>query len=226
LYNRAGVNREGAPWDNDNYAIKWNRSWKGDMVDGGDEFSSGEKNPFTMLPEGVARLFSSSIIDGPLPEYYKSFEDNYPNLVNNLSSHPFDLAGKKSGSRNILFPYAASINGIAEGWRPGISGARVSWLFEMLPDMFCEISPALAEAKGIVTGDKVLITSKFGSVRTTCLVTERMQAGTGTDGMISMIMNTGRETINNNFYNLVNNFIEPFSGTPAVKAFFADIRRV
>jgi len=44
-----------------------------------------------------------------------------------------------------------------------------------VPDMFCEISPTLAAAKGIKTGDRVTVFNGRGKISCFALVTDRVQ---------------------------------------------------
>ena len=49
------------------------------------------------------------------------------------------------------------------------------WLAELMPELFCEISPELAADKGIKNADYVTISTKRGEVQARALVTRRMR---------------------------------------------------
>jgi formate dehydrogenase major subunit len=49
------------------------------------------------------------------------------------------------------------------------------WLAELMPELFCEISPELAGEKGIRNGEYVTIRTARGEVEARALVTRRMR---------------------------------------------------
>src|SRR5437588_711249 len=75
LYNRASADLQGKPWDPARAGIQWNGSkWVGDVPDYPPTLSPNDPNaylPFIMNGEGVGRLFSNSMADGPLPEHHE-----------------------------------------------------------------------------------------------------------------------------------------------------------
>jgi formate dehydrogenase major subunit len=50
------------------------------------------------------------------------------------------------------------------------------WLSELQPEMFCEISPTLADARGVTHGGWVTVTTARGQIECRAMVTERMRA--------------------------------------------------
>src|ERR1700736_2321058 len=83
LYNRASADLNGNPWDPTRVGIKWDavqKKWVGDVPDypatgaTADPKSPTSWLPFIMNGEGVGRLFSTSMVDGPLPEHYEPME--------------------------------------------------------------------------------------------------------------------------------------------------------
>src|SRR5512135_2311777 len=73
------------------------------------------------------------------------------------------------------FPYIGTSYRVVEHWQAGAMTRNLPWLNELVPDMFCEISPSLAAAKGIKNGDRVRIYNARGSIKAYALVTERVQ---------------------------------------------------
>ncbi len=77
LYNRAGADPSGKPWDPKRGGIRWDGTrWVGiDVPDIaptlGPDSGAG---PFIMTNEGVARLFAPALNEGPFPEHYEPFE--------------------------------------------------------------------------------------------------------------------------------------------------------
>jgi formate dehydrogenase major subunit len=52
----------------------------------------------------------------------------------------------------------------------------LSWLSELQPEMFCEVSPALAAEKGLTNGGWATISTARGEIEARVLVTERIPA--------------------------------------------------
>lgn len=236
IYNRAAVNRKGEPWDADRWVVKWTGSkWKGDVVDGGPKAGPEAKNPFIMNNEGVGRLFSpgKALTDGPFTEHYEPMESPIPNLFNSQKVNPAakiigDVVGQFGNSGQ--FPYIATTYRVVEHWQAGAMTRNLPWLNELVPDMFCEISPSLAQAKGIKNGDRVSIFNARGNVKAYALVTERMQPlnvnGRSVE-MIGMIWHFGPGGAATGD---AANQITPSIGDantmiPEFKAFLADIRK-
>ena len=78
-------------------ASQWNeteKKWTGDVPDYPatmDPKSPKAWGPFIMNGEGVGRLFSSSMLDGPFPEHYEPMEAPIPNP---LHPKPVGVAGR------------------------------------------------------------------------------------------------------------------------------------
>jgi formate dehydrogenase major subunit len=68
---------------------------------------------------------------------------------------------------------------------------RSPGITEITPDNFVEVSPELAEERGITTGRYVQLTSPYGRVRVQVLVTDRVQGK-----QLYMPMNSIKEPVN------------------------------
>jgi formate dehydrogenase major subunit len=73
------------------------------------------------------------------------------------------------------FPYVGTSYRVTEHWQAGAMTRNLPWLTELVPSMFCEISPTLAAQKGIRNGDTVKVSSKRGTIDARALVTTRLQ---------------------------------------------------
>jgi formate dehydrogenase major subunit len=73
------------------------------------------------------------------------------------------------------FPYVATTYRMTEHHTAGGMTRQLSRLAELQPEMFCEISPELANQLGVVNGDWVTITSPRGIISVKALVTTRVQ---------------------------------------------------
>src|ERR1700737_4012125 len=137
--------------------------------------------PFIMNGEGVGRLFSNSMIDGPFPEHYEPVESPVQNPLHSaVSASPVAfLYDQASGRPNRFgtpqdFPYIATSYRLTE--HEHYVTQHVPHLVQLQPEPFVEIPWELAQAKGIKSGDKVRVSSKRGTVEVLALVTKRLGA--------------------------------------------------
>jgi formate dehydrogenase major subunit len=177
LYNRASVDMQGQPWDAKRVVIRWNaaeKKWEGDVPDGA--WPPGAKLPFIMRPEGTACLFSTALADGPFPEHYEPVESPVRNLMSKVQYSPACKVWEpdKIGDPRE-FPIVGTTYRVCEHWQAGAMSRNMSWLVELVPDPFIEMSPDLAGRKGIRTGDWVRVRSKRGEMRVRALVTNRFE---------------------------------------------------
>ncbi len=234
LYNRASVDRKGAPWKKEHNVIEWTGSrWKGDAADGGPDFGPAEKNPFVMNDDGVGRLFAKGLADGPFPEHYEPAESPVSNMLNSQKVNPSALtadgtAGQFASSGQ--YPHIATLYNVGEHLQSGAMTRNLPWITELVPCMFCEISPDLAKAKMINNGDRVRIFNARGSIVARALVTERikpLKAGGKTVEIIGMVWHFG---FGCGVQGDASNQLSPSVGDanamiPEYKAFLADIRK-
>ncbi|MFH0976487.1 MAG: formate dehydrogenase-N subunit alpha [Spirochaetota bacterium] len=228
LYNRAGVNRSGKPWNKEKWLMEWDDEWEGDAVNGEEQSGPADKNPFIMLYEGVGKMFAMDMADGPLPEHYEPMESPAYNILNTAGSSPVSALLRRNMGNNAAYPYIASAFNMAEGWQAGLMTKNLTWLSELAPDVYCEISKSLADSRGIKNGDKIYVRSQRGKLTAYCLVTERMRPIV-IDGrkieMVGIIMNSASATIANNYTNLLHDTGDANSGAPECKAFLVNIGR-
>lgn len=234
LYNRAGLDAEGRPWDEARAPIRWQGGrWHGDVPDYRADAAPTEFSAFIMLPEGVARLFAPELVEGPFPEHYEPAESPVDNPLHAaVSSNP--LARVLHGQDDALgtaaeFPYVAITYRLTEHfhyWTKHVASATM-----LQPGFFVEVPAALAADKGIATGDAVSVRSARGEVRGPALVTTRIRpllvAGR-TVYQVGLPIHwgfLGRVTgplVNN----LTPSVLDPNSGTPEYKGFLVDLQRV
>ncbi len=184
IYNRASVDLQGQPWDPKRPLLTWDaadKKWVGDVVDGGPPpMGQSGKLPFIMKPDGVASIFGPGLAEGPFPEHYEALE--CPLEVNSMSGQRINPTIKIFGgdsdafySCDLRYPFVASTYRVTEHWQTGVMTRHCSWLLEMQPQNFCEISVELAKELGITNGDKVVVTSGRGEVQAIAMVSERFQ---------------------------------------------------
>ena len=190
IYNRASVDPQGRPYDKETPVIAWqNGKWVGDVPDGGWPpllNPDGTPNPaskyaFIMKPEGHAQIFSPGLAEGPFPEHYEPIES--PVTKNPFNGQMLNPAAKIwtgpadrcSTCGSTEFPYICSTYRVTEHWQTGVMTRHSSWLLEMQPQIFVEMSRELAQEKGIKSGDEVRVCSIRGAVTAIALVTARFK---------------------------------------------------
>ena len=179
LYNRASADAEGRPWDPSRAGIAWNgREWIGDVPDYGRTTPPDAAGAFIMTEEGVARLFSSHLADGPFSEHYEPVESPTTNaLHDNVPVNPviewYDGVRDTLAQEGDDFPYACTVYRVVE--REHFVTSNVPYLVETMPDFFVEVPEGLAEEKGIPNGSRVRVWSKRGEVAGTAIVTKRIR---------------------------------------------------
>ena len=181
IYNRASVNPAGEPFNPKRSVIAWDaaeKKWKGDVPDGPWPPMKDEKEgkyPFIMLSEGHARLYALDLKDGPFPEHYEPVESPARNLMSRVQSSPGVKIPKNISSDLAKFPFIGTTYRMTEHWQTGGMTRNLTWLTELVPDMFVEISESLAKQKGIKKGDKVRVTTERGSIEAMALITSRLR---------------------------------------------------
>jgi len=183
MYNRASADLDGKPWDSTRPGITWDGSkWVGDVPDYPATMNPHDPNawlPFIMNGEGVGRLFSNSMVDGPFPEHYEPVESPVKNPLhpNNSASPVAFLYDQAAGRANRFgtatdFPYIATSYRLTE--HEHYVTQHVPHLVQLQPKPFVEIPYELASQKGIKSGDAVRVSSKRGKLEVLALVTKRL----------------------------------------------------
>jgi formate dehydrogenase major subunit len=242
LYNRASADLTGKPWDPTRPGIQWDGSkWVGDVPDYPPTMNPLDPNaylPFIMNGEGVGRLFSNSMTDGPFPEHYEPFESPIQNPLHpSVSTSPVAfLYDRAAGRPNRFgtaseFPYVATTYRLTE--HEHYVTQHVELLTELQPEAFVEVPEQLAREKGIKSGDRVRVVSKRGKLEVRALVSKRLGPLT-VDGkkvyQIGIPIHWGYVGIKTGQHWLAN-ALTPFVGdanarTPEFKAFLVDLEKM
>jgi formate dehydrogenase major subunit len=202
LYNRASADPDGNPWSERKALLRWDAEagkWTGpDIPDfppttapdyrpapdaHGAEALAGD-DPFIMQGDGKAWLFApAGLVDGPLPTHYEAQESpahnplyrQQRNPVRQISApnHPHDRLAPLCSP---VYPYVLSTYRIAEHHTAGGMSRWQSYLAELAPEFFCEVSPELAAERGLEHAGWATIVSARAVVEARVLVTERMPA--------------------------------------------------
>jgi formate dehydrogenase major subunit len=202
LYNRASAAPDGTPWSERKRYVWWDASkgkwtgvdvpdFKADMPpdhqpeDGatGPDALAGDQ-PFIMQDDGVAWLYvATGLKDGPFPTHYEPHASPVRNLLYGQQSNParerfprplnpyHATAGEPGADR---YPYVMTTYRLTEHHTAGGMTRTVPHLAELQPEMFCEVSPALAAERGLEHGGWATIVTARTAIEARVLVTERI----------------------------------------------------
>ena len=193
IYNRASVDPSGKPWDAKRQLVKWDPNkenkatktlgvWEGDVIDGGGAPPGSEKGklPFIMKPDGIASIFGPGMVEGPFPEHYEALE--CPLEKNSMSSQRINPTIKIFGDKmdafascDLRFPFVGTTYRVSEHWQTGLMTRNCSWLLELQPQNFVEMSQELAKELSVENGETVVVSSARGEVKAVALVSERFK---------------------------------------------------
>jgi formate dehydrogenase major subunit len=203
IYNRASADPQGRPWSERKRYVWWDEqqgSWTGyDVPDfkatmrpdyvpedgaSAEDALRGDE-PFVMQADGRGWLFvPSGLADGPLPTHYEPQESPVRNLLYGRQSNPArqvlhhaqDPYNPSAGAAHAdVFPYLATTYRLTEHHTAGGMTRAVPYLAELQPEMFCEVSPALAAERGLRHGDWATIVTSRAAIEARVLVTERIR---------------------------------------------------
>ena len=113
-----------------------------------------------------------------------------------------------SDQPNAEFDLHLNNGRLLEHFHEGNLTYRTEGIREKVPDTFVEVSPALAEERGIQSGTWVQLVSRYGQVRVRALVTDRVQGRE-----LYMPMNSVESPVNR----LTSSHTDPVTNTPAFK---------
>jgi formate dehydrogenase major subunit len=119
-------------------------------------------------------------MDGPLPTHYEPQESVTENPLYGQQCNPARVEWKRKDNpyhrafKDPRFPYAITTYRLTEHHTAGAMSRWLSWLSELQPEMFCEVSPQLAAETGLTNGGWATVTTARGAIECRVLVTERM----------------------------------------------------
>jgi formate dehydrogenase major subunit len=203
LYNRASADPEGRPWSERKRYLWWDAErgrWTGEDVPDfksdmapdytpphdarGPEALSGHE-PFIMQADGKAWLYApAGLVDGPMPTHYEPHESPFGNpLYATQQANPARQQIRSEENRYNpthgepgvdVFPFVATTYRLTEHHTAGGMSRWLPHLAELQPEMFCEVSPALARERGLEHGGWMTVVTMRAAIEARVMVTERM----------------------------------------------------
>jgi formate dehydrogenase major subunit len=199
LYNRASAAPDGRPWSERKKLVWWDaesRRWVGlDRPDfepdkppdyrpqagaTGMAAIAGDQ-PFIFKPDGVGWLYAPAVKDGPLPTHYEPVESPLGNLLYPKQACSPTVRLFEGPLNHIAhtptaeYPVVATTFRLTEHYLSGPMSRFNSWLNELQPEMFIELSPELAAERGIMHGGWVMVQSARGRIEARAMVTHRLR---------------------------------------------------
>jgi formate dehydrogenase major subunit len=199
LYNRASADPEGRPWSERKKLVWWDsekRSWDGlDKPDfelnkppdyqpppGSTGMAAiAGTQPFITKADGLGWLYSPGVKDGPLPTHYEPVESPVGNLLyprHNCNPTVRFFEGPLNHIAHTPtseYPVVATTFRLTEHYLSGPMSRFNSWLNELQPEMFAELSYELAAERGIVHGGWMRIQTARGQIEARAMVTRRLR---------------------------------------------------
>jgi formate dehydrogenase major subunit len=197
LYNRASADPDGKPWSERKALVWWDgEKWTGhdvpdfppdtapDYVPPPDARASkalAGNDPFIMQTDGKAWLFApTGLVDGPLPTHYEPVETPHKNRLHpQQPRNPAAMLYDRPGNRHHpvgseVFPYVLTTYRLTEHHTAGGMSRHLSYLAELQPEAFCEVSPELALARGLTHLGWATVVTARSAIELKVLVTKRM----------------------------------------------------
>ncbi len=202
LYNRASADPDGKPWSERKAYVWWDEdegSWTGHDVpdfeatkrpdyvppdDAKAQDALAGTDPFIMQGDGKAWLYApAGLTDGPLPTHYEPTESPFENPLYGRQANPgrelyprknnlYSPSGRHPGSG--VFPFVFTTYRLTEHHTAGGMSRFLSYLSELQPEFFCEVSPELAEHRGLEHLGWATVVSARTAIEARVLVTDRM----------------------------------------------------
>jgi len=137
--------------------------------------------PFIAHPDGLGWLYApSGLVDGPLPTHYEPHESPVINALYTVSASPTrqrlaDPDNPYHPSPAEVFPFAMTTYRLTEHHTAGGMSRTIAHLSELQPEMFIEVSPELAELRGLEHAGWATIVTARAAIEARVLVTDRLK---------------------------------------------------
>src|SRR3712207_1398841 len=141
----------------------------------------GGADPFVMQGDGKAWLFApAGVVDGPLPTHYEPAESVVENALYKQQANPTleHIEGpwnRENPPLSDVFPFQVTTYRLTEHHTAGGMSRTLPYLSELQPEFFVEVSPELAELRGLTNGEYATLVSSRTAIEAKVLVTERIR---------------------------------------------------
>jgi formate dehydrogenase major subunit len=199
LYNRASADPDGVPWSERKAYVWWDEAagrWTGhDVPDFVADLPPRHRpgpgaegvaalsgiDAFIMQGDGKGWLFApAGLEDGPLPTHYEPQDSPMGNpLYPATPANPVRLLYDRPGNRyhppgSDVYPFVVTTYRLTEHFTAGGMSRWQPYLAELQPEMFCEVSPELAEERLLEHGGWATVITARGAIEARVLVTDRL----------------------------------------------------
>jgi len=202
LYNRASADPEGRPWSERKAYVWWDEEkgeWTGyDVPDfertkpptyrhepGATGVAALDgTDAFVMQGDGRGALFvPSGLVDGPLPTHYEPVESPFRNPLYGQQANPTRIEYRTAvnplhpspPAGEDVFPYVFTTSRLTEHHTAGAMSRTLEYLAELQPEMFVEVSPALAAEVGLEHLGWCHVVTARAAVEGRVVVTDRLR---------------------------------------------------
>jgi len=200
LYNRASADPEGRPWSERKKLVWWDENqkrWEGfdnpDFIldrppsyrpskDARGKDTIAGDDPFIMQTDGKGWIYvPTGLEDGPLPTHYEPEESIMKNPLYGQQCNPQRMEWHRRDNPyhrpydDPNFPCVLTTYRLTEHHTAGGMSRWLSWLSELQPEMFCEVSPELARERNLENGGWATIRTARAEIEARVLVTERVK---------------------------------------------------
>jgi formate dehydrogenase major subunit len=199
LYNRASADPQGKPWSERKKYVWWDADqgcWTslGDDPDfvpdkppdftpkrgaKGMEALSGTE-PFIVHPDGLGWLYvPAGLVDGPFPTHYEPKESPFRNPLYGQQQNPtrqeYDRPENRYNEPAENFPFVLTSYRLTEHHTAGGMSRTLPYLSELQPELFCEVSPQLAQERGLEHRGWATIITARTAIEARVLITDRIK---------------------------------------------------
>ena len=142
-------------------------------------------DPFIMQGDGKGALYvPQGLIDGPMPTHYEPVESPFRNPLYGQQANPTRKAYDRDDNQmnpappeehSDVFPFVFTTSRLTEHHTAGGMSRYLEHLAELQPEMFVEVSPALARERGLEHMGWCHVVTARSAVEGRVMVTERLR---------------------------------------------------
>jgi formate dehydrogenase major subunit len=136
-------------------------------------------DPFIMQSDGKGWLYvPSGLADGPLPAHYEPHESPVRNTLYGQQASPARRTYDRPENlynTSARFRYVFTTSRLTEHHTAGAMSRSLPYLAELQPELFCEVSPELADEVGLVNGGWATVVTARTAIEVRVLVTARVR---------------------------------------------------